>query len=59
MQAAIAALQPTGGKLHCFLSTLPTLGVHSLKLRDGVGAGEKDKLAVLTSQVGAIKRWEG
>ena len=57
MQAAIAMLQPTGGKLHCFLSTLPTLGVHSLKLTDGVGAGEKDELMVPTPQVSAMSGW--
>jgi hypothetical protein len=31
-QAAVSLLQPTGGKVHAFLSTLPSLGLHALKV---------------------------
>ncbi len=44
--------------MHCFLSGLPTVGIHALKLRDAAGVGEKDKLAVLTSQVWGRPLWE-
>lgn len=55
IEAAIAALQPTGGKLHCFLSTLPTAGMHPLRLRDANSIGEKEKLTMLTSQDNTLK----
>ena len=38
-------------QVHAFLSSLPSVGLHALKTRDGVSAGEKDKLAFLASQV--------
>lgn len=52
-QAAIDLLKPWGGKVHAFVASLPTVGVHALKMREAAGLGEKDKLAYLTSQVGA------
>jgi len=55
VEAAIAVLKPTGGKVHAFLSTLPSVGLHMLKARDAVGVGEKDKLAFLLSQDNTLK----
>ena len=55
LEAAIIALQPTGGKVHAFLGTLSTNGAHSLKLRDSAGIGEKDKLTILSSQDNTLK----
>ena len=55
LEAAIIAMQPTGGKVHAFLSTISSNGAHSLKLRDGAGVSEKDKLTVLSSQDNTLK----
>eukprot|EP00955_Chlamydomonas_euryale_P055255 356074-Chlamydomonas_euryale.AAC.1 len=55
VEAAVAAMERTGGKVHAFVATLPTVGVHALKLRDAAGVGEKDKLTVLAGQDSSMK----
>ncbi len=57
LQAAIDLLKPWGGKVHAFVASLPSVGVHALKMREAAGLGEKDKLAYLTSQVSGAKVW--
>eukprot|EP00798_Chlamydomonas_sp_ICE-L_P015088 gene15088-21143_t len=57
LEASVAALQPTGGKLHAFLTMLPTIGPHTLKSREtAVASGDKDKLAFLSSQDPGLKK---
>lgn len=55
IEAAIDLLKPWGGKVHAFVASLPTVGVHALKMREAAGLGEKDKLAYLTSQDNTIR----
>ncbi|KAG1679938.1 hypothetical protein FOA52_007002 [Chlamydomonas sp. UWO 241] len=54
IEAAVSALSATGGKVHAFLCTLPTSGLHPLKLRDSAGLKEGDKLNVLNTQDGTL-----
>ncbi len=50
-QAAVQLLQPSGGKVHAFLSSLPTVGLRALKMRDhSTMVNEKDKQLHLVPQ---------
>ncbi|KXZ55308.1 hypothetical protein GPECTOR_3g442 [Gonium pectorale] len=55
IEAAIDLLKPYGGKVHAFVASLPSVGVHSLKPREASGLGEKDKLAYLMSQDNTLR----
>eukprot|EP00798_Chlamydomonas_sp_ICE-L_P028229 gene28229-31330_t len=55
IEASVAALQHTGGKVHAYLAMLPTVGVHALKLRDQAVVGDKDKMTYLASQDNTLK----
>ncbi|GIL50904.1 hypothetical protein Vafri_6870 [Volvox africanus] len=55
IEAAIDLLKPYGGKVHAFIASLPSVGVHALKPREAAGLGEKDKLAYLTSQDNTLR----
>jgi hypothetical protein len=51
LQACVELLKPTGGKLHAFLSSLPSSGIKALKMRDGSGSmAEKEKQMGLLPQ---------
>ncbi|GFR39599.1 hypothetical protein Agub_g59 [Astrephomene gubernaculifera] len=55
IEAAIDLLKPYGGKVHAFVASLPSVGVHALKQRDAANIGEKDKLTYLTSQDNTLR----
>jgi len=50
IEACIDLLRPTGGKLHAFLTALPTLGRIALKVREPMGGGDREKFSTLQSQ---------
>jgi protein transport protein SEC24 len=51
LQACVELLKPTGGKLHAFLSSLPSSGIKALKMRDSSGSmAEKEKQMGLLPQ---------
>ncbi|GLC37974.1 hypothetical protein PLESTF_000604900 [Pleodorina starrii] len=55
IESAVDLLKPYGGKVHAFIASLPSVGVHALKPREATGLGEKDKLAYLTSQDNTLR----
>lgn len=56
IEAAVAVLRSNGGKVHAFLSALPSAGIHALKVRDmGASTTDTQKLIILTSADNTMK----
>jgi len=55
VEAGILALQPSGGKVHAFVCSLPSVGLHALKNRDAGAVNDKEKMAFLSSQDNTLK----
>eukprot|EP00775_Hariotina_reticulata_P004086 gene4086-4333_t len=51
IEAAVELLKPSGGKVHAFLSSLPSTGTKALRMRDGnANIGDKEKQQGLLPQ---------